>query len=139
MPSMQRPAPISGDPEAIVIEDDPDARSLVAGCLRRLGLRVHEAASGSEASALLDRTTPDLVCLDVRLPDASGLRVCEQIRASARLRDVPVIFITALAKPTDRLRAEVAGADRYLTKPFRADVLVEAVRQLIALAAVAAS
>jgi len=130
---------LSCDPEALVVEDDPDARRLVAACLRRIGLRVHEASSAHEASALLDRTTPDLVCLDVRLPDLSGLRLCEQIRASDRLRDVPVVVITAMAKAADRARAEVAGADRYLTKPFRAEALAESVRELMALAAVAAS
>ncbi len=136
---MRSIAPIAGSAEAVVVEDDPDARNLVCACLRRLGFRVHEAGSAGEAAALLARTTPDLVCLDVRLPDSSGLRVCEQIRASARLREVPILFITALAKPADRLRAEVAGADRYLTKPFRADALAESVRELMALAAVAAS
>jgi CheY-like chemotaxis protein len=127
------------DPIAIVIEDDPDARALVAACLRRLGLRVREAASAAEGLAVLAAATPDLICLDVRLPDLSGLALCERIRASPRLGDVPVMFITALAKPADRLRAEVAGADGYLTKPFRAEALTGAVRELIALSAVAPS
>ncbi len=107
----------------MVVEDDPDARRLVASCLRRLGLRVHEAASGAE----------------VRLPDASGLALCEHIRATPRLRDVPVVVITALTRPIDRAQAEVAGADEYMTKPFRADALVDSVRELIALSAVAPS
>ena len=113
----------------MVVEDDPDARRLVATCLRRLGLRVHEAASGAEAQVLLE----------LRLPDASGLTLCEHIRATPRLRDVPVVVITALTRPIDRAQAEVAGADEYMTKPFRADVLVDSVRELIALSAVAPS
>jgi two-component system, OmpR family, response regulator len=136
---VRNPPQLQTDLEAVVVEDDPDARRLVAICLRRLGLRVHEAASGAEAMALLDRRTPDLICLDLRLPDASGLVLCEQIRATPRLRDVPVVVLTALTRPIDRARAEFAGADEYMTKPFRADALTESVRELIARSSVAPS
>ena len=122
-----------------MIEDDPDARRLVAGCLRRLGLRVHEAANGAQAMALLERETPDLICLDLRLPDASGLALCERIRAIPRLRDVPVMVITAQAQPVDRVQAEAAGADGYLLKPFRADAFADSVLELMALSSVAPS
>jgi CheY-like chemotaxis protein len=125
--------------EALVVEDDPDARRLVAACLHRLGLRVHEATSSAEARRVLEHATPDLICLDLRLPDASGLTLCEDIRATPRLRDVPVVVITALARSIDRAQAEVAGADEYMTKPFRADALVNSVRELMALSSVAAS
>jgi two-component system OmpR family response regulator len=125
--------------EAVVIDDDPDTRRLLAACLRRLGLRVHEAATAAEARSLLERGTPDLICLDLRLPDASGLALCEQIRASAHLRDVPVMVITALNRPIDRAQAEVAGADEYVTKPFRAASFADSVRELIALSSVAPS
>ncbi|HET7787508.1 MAG TPA: response regulator [Myxococcales bacterium] len=125
--------------EAIVIEDDRDARRLVADCLRRMGLHVLEAESAGEGSALLDRTIPSLICLDLRLPDRCGLSVCEQVRSSARLRDVPVLVITARSLALDRARAEVAGADDYIVKPFRAAALTRSVRELMALSAVAAS
>ena len=126
-------------PEALVVEDDADARRLVASCLRLLGLRVVEAATGAEAFALLDRSVPAVICLDLRLPDASGLALCERIRASARLRDVPVVVITALARPSDRAQAEMAGADEYVIKPFRMDALTDAVRELLAQSWVAPS
>jgi len=131
--------PAGGQQEALVIEDDPDARRLVSASLRRLGLRVHEAATGAEAAAVLDRAIPDVICLDLRLPDASGLSLCEQVRATPRLRDVPVVVITALARPIDRAQAEVAGADQYLVKPFRVDVLADSVCELIGLSSIAAS
>lgn len=131
--------PAGGEPEALVIEDDPDARRLVSASLRRLGLRVHEAATGAEAAAVLDRAIPDVICLDLRLPDTSGLSLCEQVRATPRLRDVPVVVITALARPIDRAQAEVAGADQYLVKPFRVDALADSVCELIGLAGVTAS
>ena len=125
--------------EALVVEDDPDARRLLVACLRRLGLQVSEAATAREAVALLERSTPDLLCLDLRLPDASGFSVCEHVRRTPRLRDVPVLVISALGQPIDRAQAHAAGADDYLTKPFRAAALADSVRELLALSAVAAS
>ena len=127
------------DADALIVEDDPDARRLVATCLRRLGLRVFEAATAAQALAALERATPNLVCLDLRLPDASGFSVCEHLRRTPRLTDVPVLVITALGEAADRAQAHAAGADEYLTKPFRATALVASVRQLLALSAVAAS
>ena len=125
--------------DAVLVEDDPDARRLVALCLRRLGLRVHEAATAGEAIALLERSTPDLICLDLRLPDRSGIAVCEHVRRTEGLRDVPVLVISALSQPNDRAQAHAAGADDYLTKPFRANELAESVRELLALSAIAGS
>ena len=126
-------------PEALVVEDDPDARRLVATSLRRLGLRVLEAATAKEALSLLATTVPDVICLDLRLPDESGFAVCEQVRRSTRLQDVPVLVISALGRPLERAQAHAAGADDYLTKPFRAAALAESIRELLALSAVAAS
>ncbi|HZC79848.1 MAG TPA: response regulator [Ktedonobacterales bacterium] len=123
----------------MVVEDDADSRRLVSTCLRRLGLVVHEVQNGAEAAKLLQSLTPDLICLDLRLPDGNGLQVCELMRASERLRDVPVLVISALAQPSDLERAEQVGADNYLVKPFRAAALAESVRELMALSALSPS
>jgi DNA-binding response OmpR family regulator len=123
----------------MVVEDDADARRLVSTCLRRMGIVVHEVKNGADAAKLLDSLTPDLVCLDLRLPDGNGLWVCEKIRASARLHDVPVLVISALAQPTDLEKAEAVGADHYLVKPFRAAALTASVRELMARSEVSAS
>ena len=119
--------------EAMVVEDDADGRRLVSACLRRLGLVVHEVKNAVEAAKLLESLTPDLVCLDLRLPDGNGLSVCEQMRASERLHDVPVLVISALAQPSDLEAAEQVGADDYLVKPFRTAALTASVRELMAL------
>jgi len=113
--------------------------------IRTRGGWSRRACAGSGCACMRRPAAPrrkscsDLICLDLRLPDASGLTLCEHIRATPRLRDVPVVVITALTRPIDRAQAEVAGADEYMTKPFRADVLVDSVRELIALSAVAPS
>jgi DNA-binding response OmpR family regulator len=117
--------------EALIVEDDPDVRRLLAACLRRMGFHIHEVKSGGEAVRWLEVLTPDLVLLDLRLPDVSGLRVCERIRASKRLRDVPVLVISALTAPSDFHSAEAVGVDDYLVKPFHAAELTESVRELV--------
>jgi CheY-like chemotaxis protein len=118
--------------EALIVEDDPDARRMVATCLRRMGFSIHEVKSNAEAVKWLEGLTPDVVLLDLRLPDGNGLRVCESIRASERLRDVPVLVISALAAPSDLEKAEAVGADEYLVKPFRTAALTASVRDLVA-------
>ena len=117
--------------EALIVEDDPDSLRLVGACLRRLGFRIHEVKSNREALLWLDRAMPDLVCLDLRLPDGSGLKVCQRIRSSVRLRDVPVLVISALTAPSDFHSAEEVGVDEYLVKPFRTAALAESVRELV--------
>jgi two-component system chemotaxis response regulator CheY len=121
--------PARGD--AIVIEDDPDARRLIRSYCERLGFRVETAASVRAANALLDARTPDLVCLDLILPEASGLGICERIRATPRLAEVPVLVISARATPFDRALAEEAGASGYIVKPLRWKGFLDAVERLI--------
>jgi CheY-like chemotaxis protein len=125
--------------EALVVDDDPDARRLVSTCLRRMGLSVREAATAADATALLQRSTPDLICLDLCLPDGSGFTICEDLRRTPRLRDVPVLVISALGQPADRAQAHAAGADDYLTKPFRTSALSDSVRELLGLSSIGAS
>ena len=103
---------------ALVVEDDPEVRKLVRKSLERLDFAVTEARTGKEAMDLLAKSTPDLVCLDLMLPEQSGYEICEHIRKSTSLRHVPVLVISARALPEDRAHAEEVGADGYLIKPF---------------------
>lgn len=104
---------------ALLVEDLPPLRRLLAHHLRRMGFReLHEAASGAAALLLLERHRPDLVCLDLVLPDVSGYDVCEFIRGSERLAGVPVLMLSGHCQPQDRACAEEAGAAAFLAKPF---------------------
>src|SRR2546430_14342671 len=94
---------------AVVVELKKKKRRLVATCLCRLGLVVYEAKDGAEAARLLEQMTPDLVCLDLRLPDGNGLSVCELMRKSDRLHDVPGPVLTAPARPPALEAAEADG------------------------------
>ncbi len=103
---------------ALVVEDDPEVRKLVRKSLERLGFVVTEARTGKEAMDLLAKSQPELVCLDLMLPEQSGYEICEHIRRTTGLRHVPVLVISARALPEDRAHAEEVGADAYLIKPF---------------------
>src|SRR3712207_1776582 len=118
---------------ALVVEDSPLFRRMLGDMLQDLGFtQIAEAASGGAAKRMLAETRPDLVCLDLTLPDISGYDVCEHIRASPALRDVPVLMISARTQTMDRAQAEEAGASGYLIKPFTHDELRQQVERVMA-------
>ena len=117
---------------ALVVEDDPEVRKLVRKCLERMHFSVTEARTGKEALDQLGMLRPDLVCLDLMLPEQSGYEICEYIRRTAALQAVPVLVIRARALPEDRAHAEEVGADAYLIKPFSLTELTQKVKALVA-------
>jgi DNA-binding response OmpR family regulator len=100
---------------ALVIEDAADVRLLLSEVLRRAGLEVFEAASGRQGLARVAEIRPDLITLDLTLPDIDGIEVCRQLRAKT---DAYVIMLTGRIEETDRLVGLEVGADDYITKPF---------------------
>ncbi|MGZ6059573.1 MAG: response regulator [Myxococcaceae bacterium] len=105
--------------KALVVEDHPDARALVRTYLVAMGIEVIDVAEGRSALRALEKLRPDLVCLDLMLPELSGFEVCEYMRSHPELRTVPILVMSARAKPMDRAFAEEVGATAYLVKPFK--------------------
>jgi two-component system chemotaxis response regulator CheY len=103
---------------AVHIEDDPTFRELISIYLEEMGFEVHQLAEGKSAMQRLAGLAPDLVCLDLVLPQFSGYEICEFIRRTAALRTVPVLMTSSRGQPTDRAHAEEAGVNAYLVKPF---------------------
>src|SRR5262245_60710678 len=99
-----------------ICEDDAELRRVVRDALRQEGFTVTTAATGSEAVATFGAAPPDVLVLDIGLPDADGRDVCQALRA--RGVGVPVLFLTARDALPDRLSGFHAGGDDYLTKPF---------------------
>jgi DNA-binding response OmpR family regulator len=118
---------------ALVIEDYRSERLLVKRQLHRLAFQVLEAPDGRTAMRRLGEARLDLVCLDLMLPDMSGLQICELIRSSPTHHDVPILVLTARALPEDRAQAEQAGASGYLVKPFSWSDFNAEVRRLLGL------
>lgn len=107
--------PSISERRALVVEDDPDIRALVCELLSHSGFTVHEVQDGAGALAALAEAEPDLITLDLNLPDLDGIEVCRQIRDSS---NAYIIMITARPDEIDRLIGLETGADDYLTKPF---------------------
>ncbi len=114
-----------------LLEDDPDISRLVDYHLTKAGFAVRSFGTGRTVLADAERERPDLFVLDVMVPDGSGLDVCRSVREHATLKAVPIIFLTARAAETDRVRGLELGADDYVTKPFSPRELVARVRAVL--------
>jgi two-component system phosphate regulon response regulator PhoB len=102
----------------LVVEDESDLQQVLKFNLERQGHEVLVASSGSDALRSVARVTPDLVLLDVMLPDIFGTEVCRSLREDPTTADVPIIMVTAKGAEHDRVEGLAVGADDYVTKPF---------------------
>src|SRR4051794_6259681 len=115
----------------LIVEDDPDIADLVARYLDKAGFVTERAANGRDALAALAARLPDLMVLDLMLPQVDGLEVCRQARASPHTAAIPIIMLTARAEESERIVGLELGADDYLAKPFSPNELVARVRALL--------
>ncbi len=111
--------------EILVVDDTPANLRLLTNILAEQGYRVRPALGGALALRSVAMKPPDLILLDVRMPEMDGYAVCQQLKADPLVRSVPVIFISALNEPTDKIQGFAAGGVDYITKPFEpSEVLV---------------
>jgi DNA-binding response OmpR family regulator len=115
----------------LIVEDDPDIAQLVARYLEKAGFSPELAVSGREALQAISAAAPDLVILDLMLPQVDGLEVCRILRRDASTSSIPLIMLTARAEESDRIVGLELGADDYLAKPFSPNELVARVRALL--------
>ena len=115
----------------LIVEDEVALSRLVAWQLQSAGFEPRAVATGHEALAVAGEHWPDLVVLDLRLPDMSGYDICRQLRSMASPWELPVLMLTALDQPIDQLRGYAFGADAYMTKPFDPKELIKTVRLLL--------
>ena len=108
------------EPEStiLIVEDDPRGRELLALQLRPLGYRLEFAGDGREGVEKAREFDPDLVISDVMMPEMTGFDLCRELRADERLKEVPILLITALDDRDSRLEGIEAGADEFISKPF---------------------
>jgi two-component system phosphate regulon response regulator PhoB len=115
----------------LVVDDEPDLLELVRFNLTQAGFSVDTAASGREALSKLKRGAPDLLVLDLMLPDISGNDVCRQVRGDPSLADLPILMLTAKGEEVDRVVGFEIGADDYVPKPFSPRELTLRVRAVL--------
>ena len=119
-------------PVTILIADDyADNRELLRLLLETAGYGICEARDGRECLAVARAELPDLILVDLSMPELDGWSVLRELRADAQTRAIPCIAVTAFAAHTDRLRALEAGFDSYLSKPFRTKDLLDQVAQML--------
>jgi DNA-binding response OmpR family regulator len=116
------------DATILVIEDDPDIRGLVVALVERAGMRTREAADGRTGVRTFFEHRPDLVVLDLGLPEMDGWEVLDRIRD---LSDAPVLLLTAEGEQVQKVRGLEGGADDYVTKPFGREELVARINALL--------
>lgn len=112
----------------LLVDDDAELLGMMVELLRNEGMVVHLAGSWREAHVLLEREVPDVLVLDVMLPDANGMEVCRQLRGQGS--QMPILMLTARGEPMDRVLGLELGADDYLAKPFEPRELVARIRAL---------
>lgn len=117
------------DAHLLVIDDEPSIRDLLGAALRFAGFAVRTAADGNEALHLLSDEVPDLLVLDVMLPDMDGFTLLRKIRE--RHPDLPVVFITARDDTKDKVQGLTVGGDDYVTKPFSLEEVVARIRAVL--------
>jgi len=119
------------EPQALIaiVEDDEEILRLVSSLLSQEGYAVEAAENGAALDAVLSRTRPDLIILDLMLPGEDGLSICRRLRANNG--SIPILMLTAKGDPIDRVVGLELGADDYLTKPFNPRELVARVRAIL--------
>ncbi len=107
----------------LIVDDDADVCSMLQFYFENLEYTVHVARRGAAAIRIAREARPDVILLDIRLPDADGLTVARTLRADRYTQHIPIVFLTARNDPADRLEALEIGADDFVSKPFDAQEL----------------
>ena len=114
-----------------VIDDEPDILELVSLHLNRAGFRVEGFLNAESFFKFLSSKTPDLIILDLMLPDSDGIEICKYLKSNQDFRAIPIIMLTARATETDKVLGLELGADDYVTKPFSPRELVARVKAVL--------
>jgi DNA-binding response OmpR family regulator len=115
----------------LVVDDDPDVVELVSFKLKQAGYAIGTACNGVEAIKKARSLTPDLILLDVMMPELDGFAVCEILRRDSATASIPIVMLTALSSELSRLAGLGSGATDFISKPFSPRLLLERVGNLL--------
>jgi two-component system cell cycle response regulator DivK len=116
----------------LVVEDQEDNRRIMRDLLRKAGFDVLEATTGEEGILLAETHCPDLILMDIQMPVLDGYEATRRIKALHELQHIPIIVVTSYALSGDDAKAQAAGADAYVSKPFSPRQLLAKIRQFLA-------
>ncbi|RLB70304.1 MAG: two-component system response regulator [Deltaproteobacteria bacterium] len=115
----------------LIVEDEESLLKLESILLTTKGYLVQGATTGLAALEAIASETPDLILLDIMLPELDGFEVCKQIKKNPQTRHIPIIFLSAKKTPEDLARSKEVGGDQYITKPFKSARVMEAIEKLL--------
>ncbi len=118
-------------PTALIVEDEPEANKLLGMLLRLRGYRTESAYTGEEALHLVAKSQPDIIFLDLMLPDLNGYEICKILKSSRRTSLIPLVIITARIAAENRIESFCIGADDYIAKPYTPGRIFEAAEQAV--------
>lgn len=116
----------------LIVEDEESLLKLESILLTSKGYQVQGVASGAAALDAIAEDPPDLVLLDIMLPEIDGFEVCQRIKQNETTKHIPVIMLTAKKSREDMSRGEKVGADWYITKPFKSAMVIETIQRFLA-------
>ena len=115
----------------LIVEDEESLLKLESILLTTKGYLVQGATTGLAALEAVAAEAPDLILLDIMLPELDGFEVCERIKKNPETRHIPIILLSAKKTPEDLSRGEEVGADQYITKPFKSAMVMETIERLL--------
>ncbi len=115
----------------LVIEDQEDSRRIMRDLLKSAGYKIIEAVTGEEGVAAAETYHPELILMDIQLPDIDGYEATRRIKAMSALRRIPIIAVTSYALSGDDAKAFEAGCDAYVSKPFSPRALLTKIREFL--------
>jgi CheY-like chemotaxis protein len=115
----------------LAVDDEPDQLALLDAILKEEGFTIDTAANGIEALDKVNRCRPDVILVDVAMPKMNGFTLCAKLRGNPATAAIPVLMLTGLHRQFDRLNGFAHGANAYLTKPYAADELISALKQML--------
>lgn len=115
----------------VIADDNTDLLALLTSRFRSLGFEVHEAPNGARALEIVRQQRPDIVLLDVMMPELNGFQVCRRLKQDPDLAKTPVVLLTAKDTDADRFWGNEVGADLYLTKPIDPGVVAQRIEELL--------
>lgn len=115
----------------LVVDDDPYILMSLEFLMKKNGYDVMVARNGNEALDLITKSTPNLVLLDIMMPDVDGYAICKQIKTNHKLKDIIVVFMSAKSKEVDIQKGYDLGATLYITKPFSTRDLIKQIKELM--------
>ncbi|MFC2098279.1 response regulator transcription factor [Bacteroidota bacterium] len=120
-----------GKHKILIVDDEPDILEFIGYNLRKEGFTIHTASTGKEGIESARKNSPDLILLDIMLPEMDGIEVCEEIRKIPSLSRTTVAFLTARGEDYSQIAGFEAGGDDYITKPIKIKVLISRIRALL--------